>query len=241
MMHQLRLPMNRLLRTVAAAIAMMLLTIGSAYAQIPDTVLADLDQRSVDFGPITVGQIAARTFTIRNRTDRTIAGIVGTPTGEGFAVISGGGAFSMAPDGSRTVSVTFAPTEKRLYQDSILIVLSDSAGIRQELTVGLTGYGITISGIALEAVRGGELKLMQIYPNPSRGDVQIDFAIATNARVELCVFSIEGVKFATLVNTQLGAGSHSVVWTPGDAPSGSYIYRLRAGGDVAAGQLIYKR
>jgi hypothetical protein len=79
------------------------------------------------------------------------------------------------------------------------------------------------------------LSVMRSYPNPFNPEVTIRFRLARELPVELKVFDIRGQRVATLMDADLHAGEHRVVWNGQDehrrdVSSGVYIVRLRAGG-----------
>lgn len=76
--------------------------------------------------------------------------------------------------------------------------------------------------------------LAQNYPNPFNPSTTISFDLPKRAKVNLSVFNLLGQKITTLVNEEVSAGHHQVVWDgtdSGDNPvaSGIYFYRLDTG------------
>jgi hypothetical protein len=81
------------------------------------------------------------------------------------------------------------------------------------------------------------LVLGENYPNPFNPKTTVHFDLPQSGRVDLAIFDLGGRKVATLVNDQLTAGHHSVSWLGQDdggrrVASGTYVYRLQAGGEV---------
>ncbi|HPF70594.1 MAG TPA: Ig-like domain-containing protein, partial [Candidatus Krumholzibacteria bacterium] len=79
--------------------------------------------------------------------------------------------------------------------------------------------------------------LAQNSPNPFNPQTTIRFALDRGGRVRLAVFDVRGRLVAKLVDGDLPAGAHSVVWDGHDgrgAPVGSgvYLYRLESGGQA---------
>ncbi|KAA3655108.1 MAG: T9SS C-terminal target domain-containing protein [Calditrichaeota bacterium] len=79
-----------------------------------------------------------------------------------------------------------------------------------------------------------EFALLQNYPNPFNPSTTITYQLPKNARVLMKVYDIVGREIATLVNSDLQAGTHKVQWNGhmqnGQlAASGVYFYRITAG------------
>ena len=84
------------------------------------------------------------------------------------------------------------------------------------------------------------------YPNPSRGDVTISFALPKASAMTLRVFDVSGRVESTLLNEILPAGPYSAHWdrrtaSGAVAQPGLYIYELDAGGQRAARTLVLVR
>ncbi len=67
------------------------------------------------------------------------------------------------------------------------------------------------------------------YPNPFNPSTTISFSILQAQHVSLVVFDALGREVATLVDSELGSGSHTVTFDGQNLSSGVYIYRIRAG------------
>ena len=73
------------------------------------------------------------------------------------------------------------------------------------------------------------------YPNPFNTETTITFSLAKNTEnTELSIYNIEGQKVITLINKELSAGRHLVVWNGKDennkqVPCGIYFYKIQAG------------
>ncbi len=80
------------------------------------------------------------------------------------------------------------------------------------------------------------------YPNPvaAGSGTTIEFAIAEASEVTLEVYDVLGRKVATLVGgEEMAPATYRVRWNAGAAmPSGTYIYRLRAGSFTASKQMV---
>ncbi len=70
-----------------------------------------------------------------------------------------------------------------------------------------------------------------VSPNPTVSTVSMSFSIATASEVSLEVYDLGGRRVTTILNREMQAGSHSVVWNLSDAggttvPAGIYHIRL---------------
>ena len=83
--------------------------------------------------------------------------------------------------------------------------------------------------------------LSQNYPNPFNASTKIRYVLGEKARVRLDVYDISGKRVAALVDAQRPAGDHSVRFDADNLPSGSYVYRLAAGGHVLSRTMMLVR
>jgi flagellar hook assembly protein FlgD len=77
--------------------------------------------------------------------------------------------------------------------------------------------------------------LRQNYPNPFNPITKIDFSLPVESNVKLIIYNILGQEVIQLVNNQMQAGNHSILWNANDAggnqlTSGIYLYKLTASG-----------
>jgi hypothetical protein len=87
------------------------------------------------------------------------------------------------------------------------------------------------------------LTLVGNWPNPFNPSTEIVYRLATETRVELGVYDLQGHRVRTLEADLRPAGEHRVVWDGRDdagrtAATGSYIYRIDGGGSVQMGRML---
>ncbi len=80
--------------------------------------------------------------------------------------------------------------------------------------------------------------LRQNYPNPFNPSTQILFELPARANVKLEIFNITGQRIAALLEGQVSAGKHSVLWDASDCASGVYLYRIQAGDFVDSKKML---
>ncbi len=82
-----------------------------------------------------------------------------------------------------------------------------------------------------QQIFSGELKT---YPNPSDGNVTIEFANSIQQSVNISIFDINGNQIKTLIDKKMPQGQQQVLWdgtmqNGKKVKSGSYLVRLQAG------------
>jgi hypothetical protein len=88
-----------------------------------------------------------------------------------------------------------------------------------------------------------EFCLMQNYPNPFNPTTQFKFNLVSTVHVTIQVFNVLGQLITTLLDEVKPAGIHTVSWDGSDdngqaVKSGVYTYRIIAGNEMAARQMI---
>ncbi len=83
--------------------------------------------------------------------------------------------------------------------------------------------------------------LYQNYPNPFNPSTVIAYALPCRTPVRLSVFNAIGQKIADLINGQIDAGYHEVLFSAAGLASGVYFYRLQAGTFAQTRSLVILR
>ncbi len=132
-------------------------------------------------------------------------------------------------DGTITVSVTtdFTPLT---YLDTIKIEAPGAVNAPRFIPVRLN---VTTAVGDEPGNRPRSFALFQNYPNPFNPTTKIDFALPRSGHVTLEVFNVVGQRIRVLMDGDLPAGPHSIVWdgreTSGQmVGSGIYFYRLKS-------------
>lgn len=80
--------------------------------------------------------------------------------------------------------------------------------------------------------------LMQNYPNPFNPSTTIRFNLPLTGFITLKIFDVTGKEVTDLVNGQLEAGMHSVVFNSENFATGVYYYRLESMGNVEVKKML---
>jgi hypothetical protein len=122
---------------------------------------------------------------------------------------------------------TTTETQVYTYTDRSVNVGSYSYRLKQVDFDGTFEYSDVISA---DVPAPAEFALDQNYPNPFNPSTKIFFSLAVDSKVSLKVFDVLGQEVATLVNTNMVAGSHNVNFDASSLNSGVYLYRIEATG-----------
>jgi hypothetical protein len=106
-----------------------------------------------------------------------------------------------------------------------------------------TSTGMQTGGeVWAEIPAGYRFAMHRVSPNPSHGDVAINFEIAEPGAVRVELIDVAGRCVASRVLMSLAAGTHTVPITPTEAlPPGVYMARIRAGAHIAQSRVIVIR
>jgi hypothetical protein len=85
------------------------------------------------------------------------------------------------------------------------------------------------------------MELTQNYPNPFNPTTTIQFALPRSGLIRLTVYNMLGQQVALLAMGQYLAGLHLVSFDGSGLPSGVYLYRLEAMGDILTGKMALVR
>ncbi len=80
--------------------------------------------------------------------------------------------------------------------------------------------------------------LSQNYPNPFNPTTAISFTLPDAGFATLSVYNLNGQLVANLVNEQMSAGQHSVMFNAESLASGTYLYRLKFGDTVLTRKML---
>jgi hypothetical protein len=139
-------------------------------------------------------------------------------------------------------SITFIPghgttTEPKhyFYSDKNLSAGNYTYRLRQTDYDGTYEYSDEVN-ISVEYIYS--FNLTQNYPNPFNPVTKIKYNIGKAGRVSLSVYDLLGNEIALLLNEEKSPGSYETDFDGSSLASGTYIYRLRSGGETLSRKLI---
>jgi hypothetical protein len=109
-------------------------------------------------------------------------------------------------------------------------------------TITYVGANLTIStATAIKPVIQGELGL-KVYPNPFADHLFFELRMQTDAKVNLEIFTLTGVKLATVFSENVQAyQDYRIEYTPENVSTGMLIYRVSVNGKLFfTGKVIHK-
>lgn len=125
--------------------------------------------------------------------------------------------------------------------DCSVIISPDVAGFRNSAAFGggvtfagfssnvwYDGSNITPTGINPNNGIAEQYTLSQNYPNPFNPATNIKFSLPVKGFASLVVYDALGREVATLINSELNAGSYTVDFNAASLSSGVYFYKLTA-------------
>ncbi|MCF7920321.1 MAG: T9SS type A sorting domain-containing protein [Candidatus Cloacimonetes bacterium] len=120
-----------------------------------------------------------------------------------------------------------------------------------DVVVTTDSWDTQIINVVLEVAQVNEeddllpkcLELIGNYPNPFNPETEIRFRLPEAADVSLYIYNIKGQLVKKLVEQQLPAGTHSMIWNGKDentvaAATGIYFFQLKTGNFAATGKMV---
>jgi hypothetical protein len=83
------------------------------------------------------------------------------------------------------------------------------------------------------------MRAIAAYPNPSPGQVYIEFSQAEKGRARLEMFDASGKLVNVLVDAALDKGRHKKIFTSNT--SGVYTYKYSSGGKTETGRVVIQK
>ena len=137
------------------------------------------------------------------------------------------------PTENQFVQIGFVPgsgtsTEARTYSFSDTKVTSGNYTYRLK-QVDFNGSFEYSNEVNVDINIPDVYSLSQNYPNPFNPSTLIKYSVAKDGFVNVSIFNLLGEKVATLVNSNMKAGSYELNFNASQLSSGVYFYSIEAG------------
>jgi endonuclease/exonuclease/phosphatase family metal-dependent hydrolase len=93
-----------------------------------------------------------------------------------------------------------------------------------------------IAGLQLTQVSGHNVQnlpkdysLFSVFPNPFNQSTKIQFYLEKQQHVKLAIYNLRGQEVEQILNSEMFAGQHSILWDAKNNPSGVYFCKIQAG------------
>ncbi len=116
-------------------------------------------------------------------------------------------------------------------------ILNDSVAY----AAGLEMYRLNRTIVGIEDEQRQNFTLHQNAPNPFQDKTIIEYFIPAPHKVELTIFDSMGKLVSKLIDSEVEAGNHRLIWSVEDIPNGIYYYTLKLGDQQATRRLIIQR
>ena len=102
----------------------------------------------------------------------------------------------------------------------------------------IIGDGFKPFSLSREFIIPTEYNLSAAYPNPFNPVTTLSFAIPIDSEVFLSIYNLQGREVVSLINGNMDAGYHSVVWNADAFSSGMYFVKMISGEYVNTQKLM---
>ena len=195
---------------------------------------------SLAFGNVLVGEEQELPVVITN--SGTAALLVNASTQSPYYIGEDGALLQnlIVPAGEiATLIVRFNPTVEGSFNGTLTLLTDDNSS--PIVAIGLTGVGSPVAGD--DNVNPVITELKGNYPNPFNPSTTIAFSVKEQGPVRIDIYNLSGQKIRTLVNGNMTAGNHTVVWNGTDGNSrtvgsGVYFFKMSAGKYTSTKKMI---
>jgi hypothetical protein len=81
---------------------------------------------------------------------------------------------------------------------------------------------------------------LNVYPNPFVNNIRVDYSLQTSGWMKADLYDVNGRLVRNLVNSNQGAGNHSILEDLSDLSKGQYVLHMSLNGRVLSTEIIQK-
>ena len=181
---------------------------------------------NTNFGAVSTGNNVTKNFVIENTGTGTLyvtdIQVTGVNASE-FTVI-GSSNFTVAPSGTKTVTVQFAPTATGTRTATMNIVNTDFS--ESNYSFKLEGTGNVATGIQeIDGFAG-----IQLFPNPAKNEAKVTWFMNQAQDIEINVYDMQGKLALKPISKQYSVGTQQVSISTEELMNGIYFIQLKSEG-----------
>ena len=84
------------------------------------------------------------------------------------------------------------------------------------------------STVGINSISKGDLTLLAAFPNPASSEVNINFGLNQDSKVEITMYDVAGNQVSTVTTEELPAGNHSKAMNVSGLSAGVYMYSVKS-------------
>jgi hypothetical protein len=139
--------------------------------------------------------------------------------------------YNKVPAGTDTTRVVFMPYDLSYIWNGTTVAEKPARAVVLQTILSFFG---NLPGGAAVGVTPDVVFSAKNFPNPFNPSTKIEFTLPRPGQVELKIYNVRGELVKTLLNQNMAAATHSVIWDGRDSSgqsvsSGVYFYSLKAG------------
>ena len=202
--------------------------------------VASVNVTSLDFGTIAVGQELEMPVLITN--SGTASLLIRAFAISPFYVAEGDAStLNLIVPAGETVALNVKYIPYMVAYSSGTLELHTDDFATPRIDVELNGVSMPVSSD--DNVNPVITELRGNYPNPFNPTTTIAYSVKESGPVQIDIYNLSGQKVRTLVNSNMSAGNHTVVWNGKDSSSrsvgsGVYFFKMQAGKYTSTKKMI---
>ena len=110
--------------------------------------------------------------------------------------------------------------------------------IDMETDIATAWHDLSLSVINITEILPDDFSLDSAYPNPFNPTTTLNFALPIEVELTITIYNLQGREVISLVDDNMEAGYHSVVWNADRHSSGVYFVKMIAGEYVKTQKLM---
>jgi hypothetical protein len=200
----------------------------------------------LDFGTVPVGQMQAKTISLRNRSDEYSAlDNIYLSRNIEFTIPPARLPVEFMPSESRGLEIYFSPLRTEIYRDTLTIedectihrIFLEGRGETARLSAH-AGCGFDLELARRKAANSGGISVFEPYPNPADGESVLPIYLAENKSITIEIINHYGSVVRYVPTGSIGPGMNEIrVRTEGISP-GLYFYLIKSEGITSIIKLV---